>query len=304
MTDPVVELPTAALAPLQSARFPDGYGDFALQSSDGVVFHIAKFLLGYTSPVFRDMFEISAFSASDKEGTEVAPQGQQAPPVRVTEEADTLDQMLRHIDPKQPTPILNESSIGTLLEAARKYQIGTIMAWFEGECMKHVEYPNNPTPGKSLMTRNPLLVLALATEYDMPTLGQLAACAIVGGKVELLQKDVNMPLKLYRHVYGLREERIQWYLQRIGNIANKRHRGKPVQPAVCLCSGTRSGWIHDLMKVVLVAPTWSRFVAEVKSPLRSCRPGCSEWSIQVEEDMMVWSHEAVILESALPVLPS
>jgi hypothetical protein len=212
--------------------------------------------------------------------------------------------MLRHIDPKQTIAPLTEISVGTLLEAARKYQLGTIMAWFESESMKYVEHPNNPTPGKSLMAHNPLLVLALASEYDMPKLAQLAICAIVNGEAALLQKDVNMPLKLYRHVYGLREARIQWYLQRIGIIASKRHRGKPVQPAICMCSSTRSGWVHELMKTVFLAPTWRRFAAEVHSPLRSCKPGCSEWGAQVEEDMMVWAHEAVILESVLPALPS
>lgn len=292
--------------PRHATSFPEGHGDFALLSGDheAVVFHISKFLLGYASPVFSDMFNLGPVSTPETASGDTDASTQSPQVLQVTESARTLDEILRHIDPRQMILPMNELSIGALLEAARKYQLGIIMEWFKAESMKFYEFPNNPIPGKSLMSRNPLLVLALAAEYDMPSLAQQAACAIIGGEATLLQADANMPLKLYRHVSGLRQARIQWYLQLIGTVANKRHRGKPVQPAICtMCSNTRSSWIHELMETVFVAPTWKRFMAEVNSSLRRCKPGCGEWSAQVEEDMMVWSHEAAVLESHLPQLP-
>lgn len=305
-------VPTVPLR--HAASFPEGYGDFALLSSDKVVFHISKFLLGYASPVFSDMFDLGTSSIVENEerpSSVLEPQNldvmetpKQSPQqVSLEEPALILDQMLKHIDPKHSIEPLNEITIGGLLEAARKYQLATIMEWFKSESMKYCEYPDNPIPGKSLMSRNPLLVLALANEYDMSSLAQQATCAIIGGEAALLQKDVNMPLKLYRHVSGLRDARIQWYLSLIGTIANKRHRGKPVQPTICLtCSATRSGWVHQLTETIFAAPTWKRFHAEVTSPLRRCRPGCGEWQAQVEEDMMVWLHEAAVKEPMPPLL--
>lgn len=290
--------------PLRPSKvFCEGYGDFALQSSDGVVFYISSFLLAYASPVFGDMFNLGPRPIqSDQNDARDDIALQPTPPVQLSEDAFTLDLLLRHIDPKQiPAPI--GEHVGKLLEVARKYQLGTIMLWFETESMKYVEHPNNPTPGQSLMSYNPLLVLSLATEYDLRNLAQQAACAIIIGEASLLQKNVDIRLDIYRHVCALREARIQWYVERIGVIASKLHRGKPVQPGTCPCSNTRSSWIHKLHEAVLKTPKWSVFAAVVASPTRHCKPGCGDWALQVEEDMMVWSHHALQMESALPILP-
>ncbi|PVF99426.1 hypothetical protein CPB86DRAFT_731469 [Serendipita vermifera] len=291
-----------------SKTFCEGYGDFALQSCDEIVFYISRFLLAYTSPVFRDMFDLGGTiemfeSIQVTEGMDISDAKREVKPIQVSEDAHTLDLILRHIDPKQVAAPINEATIEKLLEAARKYQLPTIMAWFSAEAMKHVEHPNNPIPGRSLMARNPLLVLSLATEYEMPILAQQAVCAIVTGEVSLLQKDVNIRLDIYRRVYALREERINWFLALIGSIAGKVYRGKPVMPAVCqICLSTRSAWVHKLMETVLHAPKWKSFEQEVFSPARRCKPGCGDWGPQVQEDMLVWAHEAVQKEAELPTL--
>jgi hypothetical protein len=43
-----------------SEAFGEGYGDFIIESSDGIFFHVSSFLLGYISPVFRDMFSLGS----------------------------------------------------------------------------------------------------------------------------------------------------------------------------------------------------------------------------------------------------
>ncbi|KAG8754485.1 hypothetical protein FRC14_005019 [Serendipita sp. 396] len=302
-----------------SKIFCEGYGDFRLQSSDGVIFVFPQWLLSYSSPVFQDMFQLgdsklevpkpipeedaqAATAALSSSSSSLTSLPQPPTALQVTEDALTLDLVLRHIDPRQVVAHINEKTIEKLLEAARKYQLTAIMSWFEAEAVKHVEHPENPIPGISLMTYNPLLVLSLATEYELPHLAQRAACALIGGSSSLLHKDVNIRLNIYRRVHCLREQRVQWYHQRIGTIASKVFRAKPVQPAVCSCGNTRSAWIHLLTDVVLKSPHWKPFYDEVMNPVRRCRPGCGDWGPQVEEDMMVWYHEALQQEQTLPDL--
>ncbi|KAG8797325.1 hypothetical protein FRC17_007781, partial [Serendipita sp. 399] len=69
-----------------SVAFPQGNGtDICLLTNDAVLFYFHRFLLSYTSPVFREMIEPGNFSLSQ--------------PLRVDEESGTLDLLLRHLDP-------------------------------------------------------------------------------------------------------------------------------------------------------------------------------------------------------------
>lgn len=296
--------PAPAVATLrQSKTFCEGYGDFGLQSSDGVVFYISRFLLAYASPVFRDMFDLGERLQPSSQSEDKSYPGE-IEPVSVSEDAVTIDLLLRHIDPKQSTRPLEEGTVAQLLEAGRKYQVGIVLTWFEEEAVKRVEYPNLPVPGVSLIRHNPLLVLSLAIEYGLGRLAQQATCALVTGEASLLLRNVNIRLDVYRYVYGQREARVQWYMERIGAIAGKLSRGKPVTPGICAsCSNTRSAWIHKLTETVLKTPLWAAFAAEVTNPIRRCRPGCGDWALQMDEDMTVWSHEATSMELILPTLP-
>ncbi|CAG7854556.1 SubName: Full=Uncharacterized protein {ECO:0000313/EMBL:CCA74502.1} [Serendipita indica DSM 11827] len=301
--DPL-ENSTGGVIVRRSKTFFEGYGDFELQSSDGVVFQISRFLLAYSSPVFSDMFSLASPSKiKAEEGEEISDRSPNSQPIQVTEDALTLDLLLRHIDPRKNPAPLNEATISNLLEAARKYQLSTVMAWFETECVKYAEHPNKPNPGTSLMAHNPLMVLALASEYDLPIIASQAISTLITSDSTLLYKDVNIPLPLYRYVQCLREERVNWFIARIGIIANKLYRGKPVAPSICACHNTRTGWIHALTEVVLRTPKWANFESEIRSPLRRCRPGCGEWAGQIAEDISIWEHEANRVESILPPLP-
>src|ERR1700761_8440010 len=124
--------PASASSPRISKIFCEGYGDFALESSDKVVFYTSRFLLAYTPPVFCHMFNLAPPSkpSDPSEGVESeTPYSIQ--PIQVTEDALTLDLLLRHVDPKQVPAPISERDIAKLLEGARKYQLGNIMLWFE-----------------------------------------------------------------------------------------------------------------------------------------------------------------------------
>jgi hypothetical protein len=83
-----------------------------LKSSDGVVFYVSRFLLAYTSPVFKDILALGP-----KNSTETMKN-----PLQFTEDEETLDLLFRHIDPTLPNLPLDKHMIPQLLEAARKYQ--------------------------------------------------------------------------------------------------------------------------------------------------------------------------------------
>jgi hypothetical protein len=329
---------------LQSKAFYEGYGDFALQSSDGVIFHISRFLLAYASPVFEDMFNlaagnghrmsISSMSMADEvdthqihassnamgsEGILVAKE-HKSQAVILTENATTLDLLFRHIDPKQTPHPLRENTIRQLLEAARKYQLSSVSTWFENEVMKHTEYPYSDHPNtaattpnnhhygplsiseRSLMSRDPLLVLALASEYDLPRLMQQAVLQLVESPISILEKDVDVGFKLHRHIHILRQSRIQFYMNCIKDAAALKESGKPAQPSVCsTCSYPRSSWIMEITQAVLNTPTWEIFTDAVNNPTRNCQWGCGTWSKQLSISMNKWRPQAMGFETLSPL---
>jgi hypothetical protein len=73
-----------------SKDFPEGYGDILLQSSDADIFHFSSFLLAYSSPVLKDMFELAAKATEDVCGQKQTPQPKQRDPVLLWEDAITI----------------------------------------------------------------------------------------------------------------------------------------------------------------------------------------------------------------------
>jgi hypothetical protein len=107
-------------SPKYAENFPEGYGDFAFQSSDGVIFHFPKFLLSFVSPVFKDMYDM----VDSTTNSEI---------LKLTEDAETLDFLLRVIDPTKDSPSLIQEVVEKLLNAADKYQIDGVQSWRQKE---------------------------------------------------------------------------------------------------------------------------------------------------------------------------
>jgi hypothetical protein len=101
------------------APFDDPTGDVTLRSSDGVDFHVFKFILSLVSPVFKDMFTL--------------PQGSQSgipsvPVISVEENSITLNSLLLLCYPAS-TPTFNNLEEGkAVLEAAKKYDMGAALS--------------------------------------------------------------------------------------------------------------------------------------------------------------------------------
>ncbi|KAG8791989.1 hypothetical protein FRC17_008665, partial [Serendipita sp. 399] len=139
-----------------SEEFPQGNGDFSLISSDGVVFTISRFLLSHVSPVFEDMLDLGTASSS------------QAAELQVTEDSETLDQLLRFFDPlKDPAPITLDT-IEKFLEAARKYQVERVFKYWEEKMIVRDE------SNQVVKISAPLTCLALADYFGRREMLRLA----------------------------------------------------------------------------------------------------------------------------------
>jgi hypothetical protein len=98
--------------------FDNGAADLILRSRDGVDFRVNKVILAYGSAFFRD-FPYELPSSADKKQHEL-------PVVPfLTEDASTVEQLLRIIYPEDPPIITTTAEMRLLLEASRKYQVAS-----------------------------------------------------------------------------------------------------------------------------------------------------------------------------------
>jgi hypothetical protein len=278
--------------PTISDVFCEGYGDFALQSSDGVTFYFPSFLLSYISPVFKDM--IAAGDTANKNDTEPAETSHTTydpiKRVELTEHSRAIDAFLRHIDPNQSTPVLGEYEIRYLLEAGRKYQVPTIATWFEAEATKRVLSPHDPDPdvGQSLLTRKPALVISLAMEYNIKPLAQ-RAIQYRAGHTSLGRDDIGMGEKAWSHICYFRQRRTELYLKVLRELSSmppeRNSDGREASSTCGECKYQRSTWMIDIVEAILENPRWEVFSDIIGSRLLSCsgpRSDCQIWVSQAK----------------------
>ncbi|KAJ8590275.1 hypothetical protein M405DRAFT_932924 [Rhizopogon salebrosus TDB-379] len=101
------------------APFDDPTSDVTLRSSDGVDFHVFKFILSFVSPVFKDMFTLPQGSQSDIPSV---------PVILVEENSITLNSLFLLCYPAS-TPAFNNLEEGKgVLEAAKKHDMGAALS--------------------------------------------------------------------------------------------------------------------------------------------------------------------------------
>jgi hypothetical protein len=303
----------------QSETFHEGYGDFAIKSSDGVIFHMPSFLLSYMSPVFKDMFALGP-----PRGNHDQTQPQQEP-VCLTEDSKTLDLLFRHIDPKQTPQPLDEHTIPNLLEAANKYQVSFVMTWFDKEARasKQIRQDAQISPVDALISSNPTLVLSLASRYGLSSLAREALLIRLGG-LPIEDEELILGLELYNLTRRLRRERLKLFMETIRKIADHRPEREETQylsgsfkrstnqikepgPLKCSqCDYQRSSWIMSLVEAVQKGPTWESFSAVAKTPNPKClttNSECKGWFKYVSYIINPFESQIKAKESELPVIP-
>lgn len=279
---------------MQSETFGEGYGDLALLSSDGTLFYSSKCLLAYASPVFKDMFEVALPEGITSQGSNHHPSAA-VTPLKLTEDAVTLDLLLRHVDPtKGPLPI-HENSIVKLLNAARKYQIPAIIQWFEREVTKDDGSRRGESGEKSFIENHPILVLSIALEYEIKLLVQAAILAAVNGPSRAIPNPLAeagtdpKPLNLINSNYFLlihqsSESRIKRYFKLIQKISEIRWEDPdnwdagpyPADIQCEACRTPRTKWMLEMIDAVMEQPRWDVFVSAINKHTQ-CGSGC-DWA--------------------------
>ncbi|PVF96033.1 hypothetical protein CPB86DRAFT_685656, partial [Serendipita vermifera] len=173
-----------------SVEFPEGYGDFILKSSDGILFHFPRLFLAHASAVFSDMLNIG----QTPENKDI---------LTLSEDAQTLGCLLSHIDPAKKPPNLDWNTVLSLLTAADKYQIISVLVWFEREVA--FEAINNPR----LNVKSPVKCFQIATRLKLPFAAQLALRQLIRSPLSEIQEELDQNSLCLGHLFSLRIARSQ-----------------------------------------------------------------------------------------------
>jgi hypothetical protein len=287
------------------------------------------------SGFFKDLFSLPA------EGAEA-----QSPipsePLKVTESGEVIELLLRHIDPRTRNPNMDPNTVVSLLEVARKYQVGVVTEWFEEEIklkrvVIFVEDPLAQAPLAQmdpLLVTNPLLVLYCAVRFDLPRPGQLALRELTQCNESLLRfTEYDLPLHVYLHGMDLRNKRVEFFKAFITELAaletdGKKPRGSWLAPSggrgahtppgstkragvrdnerkTCVgCTATRASWILRMERAVREEPNWRAFVAAYDRNAGKCSLcETSSWADYHRGLLQTWEPRAAKTQRELPAWP-
>ena len=140
------------------APFDDEDADIIFRSSDDVDFRVYRVVLAKASPVFRTMLQLPQPSS-----TSTAPSVQDEPHViTLTEDAKTLENVLRLCYPVEHPSITSVDDIRDILEATRKYELTSVSA-------------NLRLHMKQILPKEPLRIYAIAYMFEMEDVAKDAA---------------------------------------------------------------------------------------------------------------------------------
>jgi hypothetical protein len=301
-----------------SSKFPAGYGDFALQSGDGVVCYFPGHVLSHASCIFKDMFNMCN---TDEQGKEAAM------PLKLAEPMAVIERFLTHLDPSIPTPPIEQDTIESLLIMADKYQANMIMQWFEQEVITLRENKITGMVKEALIVTHPTLILSLAIRFRLQDVGKWILRELSGcheSKLSVCPDSVNISVLIT--VLGVRELRIKRYHTWIDTLASKLPRTSGVMPSsrdpfnhgssptnglfrpvapprrACTCAIDRARWVMGMMKAVQASPKWNTF--EINYNIRYECQVCNISSCDEFQDYLpTWKREAMNDEEKFPDWP-
>ncbi|KAH7921218.1 hypothetical protein BV22DRAFT_1019767 [Leucogyrophana mollusca] len=128
-TTPQLQGPITAGSPFDH---PDA--DVILRSSDNVDFRVFKLMLSLTSPVFKDMFSLPQ---PPRANSELLPLG--LPVIPVTETSSVLENLLLYCYPGGVPQASNLESASAILEAATKYEMGSVLPLIGNTLLRFAE---------------------------------------------------------------------------------------------------------------------------------------------------------------------
>jgi hypothetical protein len=256
-----------------SSKFPPDYGDFIIESSEGVKLHIPRNLLMQASPIFHDMF---ALGTNEEKSI-----------VRLSEDYITLEDLLCHIDPAKTNPQFEWRTIANLLAAGEKYDIKNITDWFRNS----VALETFQSGGRDV--EQPFLCLVLADRYQLDDIARRALRQLVSCPVLELMADRVLGGHLLRHLMMLRADRTLTLTKELLSLEKKykvtfrcyRH------PHPFL------NWARPALELLAVQPSW-RTILQVE---RKRSFGCM---CNPKELPQKWLDKLEEIEDELPRLPT
>jgi hypothetical protein len=231
-------------SPTYSKEFPEGYGDFVFKSQDGVTFHFPRFLLSHVSPVFKDMYQAG-------EGI------QDQDILTLAEDHKVLEQFLCHIDPAKDTPNLDWDLVAGVLQAAEKYQVNSILKWFERDVSLSLTatfYPTLP---------NPMLYYALALRYDLHMTAKLALRQLIICPLSEIIENNHVNSSVLSRIFALRVARAQWLSDVIHECPNHPYPSNDCHSHHQAYYPVFRDWKSLVTKAVMAEPSWSVIAAIV-----------------------------------------
>jgi hypothetical protein len=225
------------ISPKYAENFPPGYGDFVFQSSDGVIFHFPQFLLSFTSPVFKDMYDMSGNAANGEI-------------LKLTEDSEALDLLLHFIDPSKESPPLIWETVGKFIDAADKYQVKGVLSWFQKEA--ELEGLKNHHIEK------PVVCLELASRLKFNNLVCLAVRDLIKVQMDFLKFHPGENVHLVSRIYELRTNRAIKLAEAIQKVYV--HTSKQLMNQSCNLHGeARCRFdIVDAIQLAISCPSWEQ----------------------------------------------
>ncbi|KAG8762815.1 hypothetical protein FRC20_008420 [Serendipita sp. 405] len=263
-----------------SLEFPEGYGDFKLISSDGVVFHFPKFLLSYQSPVFEGMFAAGSAGAVSSDG------------LQLTEDSNTLECFLRYLDPKKKFVPPEINLVEPLLEASRKYDVPRITERWEEQMMTRWK----GVLAETEETSRPMECLAIASRFNLDSLARVVLRELIKAPITDLKSDMTFESRMFTHLILLRANRISWFDNKVASYLN-------ATPLVNCSSSSYHQEMHRTLMVVIrefhLEPSWKTINRHLND--WTCPCGHFKGS---QELFNSWKGEIEGLEAEIPELPS
>jgi hypothetical protein len=273
-----------------SSKFPEGYGNLAIQSCDDVVCYFPGPILTHTSTVFRDMFKMPKPEAEASSPNSL---------MKITEPIEILEAFLAHLDPNALTPSIDPDTIKDLLCMADKYQVAKILLWFEQEARLRRSDSEAETVSSPFVITHPIVCLSVATRFNFQHIGRIALRDLSGCSSKVF---LNCILKLnpgmLYFLYQLRNRRIARYQKYVARLTELRREGCEY------CTGLRAEWIRRFVLTIQDTPTWAKFKETFNDGLTTpCRRYDTCWSVAFVDKVPVWEKEIRQEDSKLPDWP-
>lgn len=237
-----------------STHFPEGYGDFCIQSSDNVLFYFLRAILSHVSSVFRDMFTLP-----NEPNTRTAP-------LKIAEPSKTTELFLTHLDPNLLTPNIDPDTVEDLVHMADKYQTNVILHWFEREALIR-QGLTKATLQEAYITTHPMATLSISVDCNLEKIIGVATKEALGHDwTDLPPSFISRYPNLYCKLSRERNERIKLYQKWIYELTRD---GSGIPTMICdKCVERKGRWIHGMMQRIQIKPVWATFI----SAFDNCAP--------------------------------